>query len=220
MNSDRVPYGVWHEAPKRAPAGTPPDDIVTALPRGSGAEPPLAVPATSVQEPSEAVMPAASAAELPVVFGKYACYAAFREGLKALRVAGFSDAEVAVLCLADQHRDELRPFEWLSVVGAFPSSGMGTVLVAGGLAGTFRDVSTVARDATASGAENVTSALRRLGLHADEVTELAAQLRKGALLLGLLPMRALPARSLRQHLIAAGAQAVFSRRQSRRPVTP
>ena len=190
---------------------------MAALPPGSGAEPPPAAPAASVQESSDAVMPTASAAELPVVFGKYSCYATFLEGLKALRVAGFSDDEVSVLCLADQHVHELRPLEWLSVVGAFPSSGLGTVLVAGGLAGTFREVSTVARDTTASGAENVTSALRRLGLHADDVTELAAQLRKGALLLGLVPKRALPARILRQHLIAAGAQAVFSRRESRNP---
>ncbi|MHB8735250.1 MAG: hypothetical protein ACYC6M_08125 [Terriglobales bacterium] len=159
-------------------------------------------------------------ARLPVVFGKFPSYAAFLQGLNFLRASGFRDDEVSVLCLADQYQHELRPLEWLSALGAFPVHGLGSVLVGGGLTSTFREVATALRGGDNATPENVTAALVRLGMHTGDVQELAVQLRQGALLLGLLPQHLTTASTLRQHLIAAGAQAVYSRQQNRSAAAP
>jgi len=153
------------------------------------------------------------------VFGKFPSYATFLHGLNFLRGSGIKEEEVSVLCVVDQHDHDLHPLEWLSSLGTFPVRGLGTVLVAGELTTTFCEVAAKLHAEGSEDAENVATALVRLGLHPSDVQELAIQLRHGALFLGLHPQRNpqrhTQASTLRKDLLAAGAQAVYSRQQNR-----
>jgi len=143
---------------------------------------------------------------IPIVFGSFPVYDAFRQGLGALRSAGYSEAEVGVLCLADQHSHEMQSLQWLSSIGAFTMPGVGAVIAAGPLMSAMIKAGDLG---AFGGDEGFTAAMIALGMHVDDAEAITEQLRHGALLLTAYP-DALRGREPRRLLTNAGAPAVYS----------